>query len=471
MPPIPTIPQYITVHLGRPDSNARNVTVSFPDYIKNVASSEIYPTWPEDALRANINAIVTFALNRIYTSWYRSRGYDFDITNSTQYDQAFVYGRDIYENISTIVDELFSDYIRRQGYVEPLFAQFCNGTTVTCEGLSQWGTVGLANQGYDPFQILQYFYGNDIEMVENAPIQYGTPAQTYPGYPLTRGLQAPPVRQLQLMLNRVSQNYPAIPKINPVDGVFGQQTEDAVKRFQQIFQLTPDGVVGRATWNRLYYLYVSVKRLAELNSEGIALSSLEQQFPSVLKEGERGSGVRLLQYRLAVIGQYVQELPVISIDGIFGPETTQAVTAFQRYAGLSPDGVVGQATWDTIYRYYRGILASLPENYFGGEAPMLYPGSPLSYGDRGSNVATLQNYLTVISRQFPTIPAVPATGYFGDETRNAVRIFQSENNLTPDGVVGPRTWDAIAGAYGDVLSGYTRQPRQYQSSGTEGGSL
>jgi len=462
MPPIPTIPEYIIVHLGRPDRSARNVTVSFSDYIKNVASSEIYPTWPENALRANINAIVTFALNRIFTSWYPSQGYDFDITSSTQYDQAFVYGRDIYENISRLVDELFNDYIRRRGDLEPLFAQFCNGTTVTCDGLSQWGTVGLAEQGYTPLRILRYYYGNDIELVENAPAAGGTPAQIYPGYPLTRGLQAPPVRQLQLMLNRVSRNYPAIPKIEP-DGIYGESTEQAVRRFQKIFGLTPDGIVGKATWNRLYYIYVSVKRLAELNSEGIAQSSLQQQFPSVLREGERGNGVRILQYRLAFIGQYIKELPIISVDGVFGQETTQAVTAFQRYAGLSPDGIVGETTWNTIYRYYRGILASLPENYFGGEAPALYPGTPLSYGDRGSNVTLLQNYLNIISRIFTMIPSLSVTGYFGDDTRNAVRIFQSENNLTPDGIVGPETWDALAGVYADVLSGYDRLPRQYQS--------
>lgn len=455
MPSIPVIPQYITVHLGSPDSNARNVTVSFQDYIKNVASSEIYPTWPEEALRANINAIVTFALNRIYTSWYPSRGYDFDITNSTQYDQAFVYGRDIYENISRLVDEMFNDYIRRQGSLEPLFAQFCNGTTVTCDGLSQWGTVGLAERGYTPFGILQYYYGNDIELVENAPTQYGTPRQIYPGYPLEKGIRSPAVRQLQLMLNRVSRNYPAIPKIDPPDGIFGEQTEEAVRAFQQIFQLTPDGIVGKATWNRLYYIYVSVKRLAELNSEGIAQSSLSQQFPDVLREGEQGNGVKVLQYRLALLGQYISVLPVIEIDGIFGPQTTAAVKAFQRYAGLSPDGVVGQSTWDTIARYYIGVLESLPENYYGGEAPALYPGSPLSYGMQGNNVTLLQNYLNVISRQYPSVPAIAVTGYFGDDTRNAVRIFQSENNLEPDGIVGPRTWDAIAGTYGDILSGYS----------------
>ena len=166
----PFIPEQITVHLGTPDSNAPNVTVSFPDYIKNVISSEIYPTWPENSMRANIYAAVSFALNRIYTEWYRSRGYDFDITNSTQFDQAFVNGREIFQPVSVLVDELFNSYLRRRGNVEPLFAAFCNGTTVTCEGLSQWGTVDLAKQGFTPYEILTYYYGDNLEIVQDAPI-------------------------------------------------------------------------------------------------------------------------------------------------------------------------------------------------------------------------------------------------------------------------------------------------------------
>ena len=171
----PYIPETITVHLGSPDSNAPNVTVDFPTYVKNVASSEIYPTWPENSLRANIYVIVSFALNRIYTEWYRSRGYDFDITSSTQFDQKFINGREIFENISRLVDELFNDYVRRQGSIEPLFTAFCNGTTVTCGGLSQWGTVGLAQDGLTPYEILQYYYGDDIDIVRNAPVRSASP--------------------------------------------------------------------------------------------------------------------------------------------------------------------------------------------------------------------------------------------------------------------------------------------------------
>ena len=177
----PFIPESITVHLGSPSSNAPNVTVSFSDYVKNVASSEIYPTWDEDALRANILAIVSFALNRVYTEFYRSRGYDFDITNSTAFDQYFVNGRSFFDNVSRIVDELFNDYLRRPGFVEPLAAKFCNGTTVTCEGLSQWGSQNLAQQGYNANQIIRSYYGN-VETVVNAPIRGNT--SSYPGTPL-----------------------------------------------------------------------------------------------------------------------------------------------------------------------------------------------------------------------------------------------------------------------------------------------
>ena len=192
---LPIIPENITVHLGAPSSSAQNVTVPFVDYIKNVASSEIYPTWPEEALRANIYAIISFALNRIYTEWYPSRGYNFDITNSTQFDQAFVPDREIFENIIYIVDDIFNDYVVRQGSIEPLFTQFCNGTTSTCDGLSQWGTVSLAESGYTPYRILQNYYGNDIGIVEDARV--GEAGESYPGVPLRLGDAGNNVRLVQ----------------------------------------------------------------------------------------------------------------------------------------------------------------------------------------------------------------------------------------------------------------------------------
>ncbi|MBO5670479.1 MAG: spore cortex-lytic protein, partial [Clostridia bacterium] len=170
-PDPPVIPEYITVHLGQPDQPAENVRVRFQDYIKNVASSEVYPNWPESAIRANILAQISYALNRVYTEFYRSRGYDFDITNSTQYDQKFILNRDIFENISQIVDDIFNDYVVKQGTIQPYFTQYCNGTTTTCPGLSHWGTVDLAREGLVPYQILQRYYGDDINIVFNAPVE------------------------------------------------------------------------------------------------------------------------------------------------------------------------------------------------------------------------------------------------------------------------------------------------------------
>ena len=263
---LPYIPRTITVHLGAPDAYAANVSVPFSDYVKNVASSEIYPTWDESALTANILAIISFALNRVYTEFYRSRGYDFDITSSTAIDQKFINGRSYFDSVSTIVDNIFDNYLRRMGFVEPLAAKFCNGTTVTCEGLSQWGSQSLAQQGLNSMQILRRYYGNNIELVNNAPVRGYTPS--YPGTPLRLGSRGPQVTQAQVMLNRISQNYPAISRIYPVDGIFREQTERSVISFQRIFNLTPDGIIGKATWYQMVRLYVGVNDLAELESQG-----------------------------------------------------------------------------------------------------------------------------------------------------------------------------------------------------------
>ena len=353
MPTItPFIPQQITVHLGPPGADAENVTVSFVDYVKNVASSEIYPTWEESALRANILAIVSFALNRVYTEFYRSRGYDFDITSSTAYDQYFVKGRSYFDTVSRIVDELFNDYLRRPGFVEPLAAKFCNGTTVTCEGLSQWGSQNLALQGLNSTQILKNYYGN-VEIVNNAPIRGIT--SSYPGYPLRRGTTGPSVVVIQTELNRISQNYPAIPKVPNVDGIFGVRTENAVKKFQEVFNLTPDGVVGPATWYALIRLYTAVTSLSELRSLGQKFYVNSWALNNPIRQGDAGVRVEHLQYMLSVLSAYIPQIPPLAIDGIFGPRTLEAVVAAQRLFGLPETGVVDSETWDEIYDQYSGI--------------------------------------------------------------------------------------------------------------------
>lgn len=353
MPPvIPYVPQRITVHLGAPTSDAENVTVSFSDYVKNVASSEIYPTWDESALRANILAITSFALNRVYTEFYRSRGYDFEITSSTAFDQYFVKGRSFFENISRLVDELFNDYLRRPGFVEPLAAKFCNGTTVTCEGLSQWGSQNLAQQGYNSDQILRSYYG-DVETVLNAPIRGLT--NSYPGTPLRQGSSGPNVVVIQVALNRIAQNYPAIPKIPANDGIFGPRTEATVRAFQEIFGLTPDGVVGSATWYEIVRLYIAVTELAELRSEGQQFYAINWEPPNSLGIGDTGEKVRQLQYMLSVLSSSIPSIPPVSVDGIYGQATRAAVLAAQRRFNLPETGTVGTQTWDEIYSQFSGI--------------------------------------------------------------------------------------------------------------------
>ena len=352
------IPNPITVHLGTPEAAASNVQVSFPDYVKNVASSEIYPTWPENALRANIYAIITFALNRVYTEWYRAKGYSFDITNSTAYDQAFIYGRPIYDSISRIVDEIFNEYVRRQGQQAPYFTSFCNGTTTTCRGMSQWGTVTLAGQGYTPIRILRYYYPDDVEIVETNAIT--NMISSYPGTPLRVGSTGLDVQTIQTYLNRIRRNYPAIPAITDAVGTFGDSTRAAVTKFQSIFGLAADGIVGKSTWYKLSSLYTAVTRLAELNSEGTNLGIGTVPPAAVLRQGPRGQDVITLQYLLDLISEYYPGIPAVTQDGIFGAGTKQAVVAFQSRMGLAVDGIVGPATWNALYRTYQGIGQNVP---------------------------------------------------------------------------------------------------------------
>ncbi len=460
MPLTFTVPQTITVHLGAADDpTAENVTVSFPDYIKNVASSEIYPTWPESAIRANIYAQITFALNRIFTEYYPSRGYNFDITNSTAVDQSFVYGRDFFENISQIVDDIFNSYIVRGDNLNPIFARYCNGTTSTCPGgLSQWGTVDLANQGFGPYEILTYYYGDDINLVTDAPV--ADLPESYPGSPLSLGSSGADVSRIQLWLNRVSRNYPAIPKIAYPDGIFGVETENAVRAFQEIFNLTPDGIVGRATWYRLFSIFAGVKRLSDLDSEGVSLSVVSRQFSSDLSEGDTGPNVRLIQYFLSLIAEFNNFIPTPPIDGVFGPSTAESVRVFQRSQSILETGVVDRTTWDALYSRYTSLVAGLPADFRTNGAPV-YPGTSLRRGSTGENVRNLQTYLNRIADFNTAIPKVSVTGTFGADTERAVIAFQREYEIPPRGIVGLTTWQAIANQYQDITLGEDRSAGQY----------
>ena len=256
------VPQTIVVHDGPPASNAQDYYVPYRDYIKNVASSEIYSTWPDSTLRANILAIMSFTLNRVYTEWYRNKGYNFTITTSTAYDQKFVYGRNIFQSISDVVEEMFQNYLSRPNVRQPILTQYCDGQRVTCSNwLSQWGSKYLGDQNYETIEILRYYYGDNM-FINTAEEISGIPA-SWPRYNLEVGAAGDKVRQIQEQLARISQAYPAIPTITP-DGIYGEATKAAVEKFQSIFGLPVTGVVDYRTWYKISEIYVAVTRIAEL---------------------------------------------------------------------------------------------------------------------------------------------------------------------------------------------------------------
>jgi len=446
--PYPVVPQEIVVHLGVPsNTSAQNVRLPFIDYVKNVTCSEIFPTWPTNAIIANIHSIVTFALNRIYTEWYRSRGYNFDITNTTAYDQYFVPDREIFANISELVDGIFNVYARRIGYRNPFFTSFCNGTTSTCNGLSQWGTVSLANSGMTPLQILHNYYPEDIELNE-AP--FGD-TESYPGQPLSINSTGDAVQTIQKFLNRIRLNYPLIPLISNPDGNFGTDTQQAVKVFQSVFNLTQDGIVGKATWNKISAIYTAVVKLAELDAEGERIGLSPTPPTTTIRQGNRGTDVIHAQFLLNYISNFYDTISAPDMDGNFGASTTQSVQQFQRQFGLTADGIIGPSTWAKLYEVYKR-LRDEDENYpVDPNVPPtpnpnvpVYPGYLLKQGQRGNNIITLQRMLNNARSQYPNLPLLTEDGIFGPATYNAVRLFQQARGLSQDGIVGPQTWNALA---------------------------
>ncbi|MDU1412618.1 MAG: peptidoglycan-binding protein [Clostridium sp.] len=478
------IPEYITVHLGAPSAWAQNVTVRFVDYIKNVASHEIYPTWPEQSLRANIYAQITFALNRVYTEWYVSRGYSFQITNSTAYDQYFVNGGNVFENVSKIVDSIFNEYFSIVNSNAPYFTQYCNGTTAKCNGLSQWGTVDLANNGKTALQILQYYYGND-KILKRTPIIAGL-VESYPGVAIRRTNRNSNVTIIQQQLNRISQNYPAIPKLIPVDGIFGPNTEASVKVFQRVFNLVQDGIVGRATWYKLSAIYTAVKRLGELDQEveqniivedlngnlngDYQLESLKYgsncsyvdleeiysvedltRYPGyVLKKNFVNKDVRRLKTMLAKISSLYEEIPEVNVDRDFDEKTKNAVIKFQKTFGLSQTGDVDINTWRNIVFVYLSLDSGRNIN----TSDILFPFPfELKLGDNNGYVAVLKEYMNVLARNGYNIRILPIDNIFDSATERNVKNLQKVFDLRKTGVVDKVTWNKIASTYNDFFTG------------------
>ena len=451
------IPSSITVHLGKPTEPAENITVPFIDYVKNVASSEVYPTWPEASLRANIYAIISIALNRIYTEWYRSRGYNFDITSDPQYDQSFVKDRGIFDSIDRITDEIFDAYIVRQGRIEPLYAAFCDGRTSQCDGMYQWGTVDLANQGMIPYDILQYYYGNDININADTPVVNFR--ETYPGSPMRLGDTNQYVLIAKMSLNTISSNYPAIPKISPINSTFDESMEAAVREFQDIFFLPVTGIIDKATWYEIRKIYVSVRKLAELSSQGILISEMPEDIVNI-DEGQVVPKVQLVQYFLNVLSAYYESIPAVDIDGILGPQTRSSIIEFQKTLNLHATGLIDEETWQAMYDSVLGILRELPPTAIALPA-LLYPNIILREGVINPEVFIIQELLSYISTVVPEIPHVDPDGIFGPETAAAVRAFQRIYGLDANGIVAEETWNSIVNIYRELRFGEVRAPGQF----------
>ena len=437
---IPTVPRQITVHLGAPNANAENITLPFNEYIKNVASSEIYPTWPKEAIIANILAQISFTLNRIYTEYYRSRGYDFDITSTTQYDHAFKKNGEIFSNISQTVDEIFNNYIVRDGNIEPLFAQFCDGVRTRCNGLSQWGSVELANSGMTALEILKSYYGDNISLVTDAPVGENIPS--YPGTPLSRGDFGEEVYRIKIQLNRIGKNYPAIPEIPYTNAAFDAPTEEAVKTFQRIFNLTPDGIVGKSTWYKIKEIYAGVKQLSELTGEGLTISEAQRVYPRALVPGTAAEAVRTVQYYLSFLSFFFENIDFVPLTGVFDAETERAVRAFQETYGLTADGIVGRQTWNKLTSVYNDIVSSLPADY-QTVLGTVFPGKMLVLGDSGDSVRIIQENLNNISEYDPAVPKVNVTGVYDDATLSAVAVLQAQIGREATGAVDPIIWSEI----------------------------
>ena len=436
----PVVPNNITVHLGAPDEAARNITIPFTDYISNVAASELYPTWPINALTANIYAIISFAMNRIYNEWYRSKGYNFDITSSPIYDQAYVENQPTYENINDIVDEIFNNYVVKGNQVQPYFTTYCDGRVTTCDGLSQWGTVTLANQGRTPLEILRNYYGDDISIKYDAPV--GDTGEGYPGYEVGLGSFGNPVLLIQRDLRRIRQNYPAIPDIVTTQGIYDQSTEDAVKKFQQIFSLPVTGVVDKGTWYKIKYVYTSVKKLSDLYSEGLTQEEVTFLYEDELSYGDTGIEVEYIHYFLDAIAFLDKDIPRLQTNSIYNNNTITMVKAFQEKYNLPVTGIITYTDFKVLKNAYDTILKSFPAEY-QDYVNELYPDYFLTLGTTGDDVRRFQRFLLAICKYDHSIPGVRVNGIFDELTEKSVKKLQEDYGFEINGIVGPLLWRKV----------------------------
>ena len=436
----PIVPNNITIHLGAPDEAVKDITVPFTDYISNVAASELYPTWPGNALTANIYAIISFAMNRIYNEWYRSKGYNFDITSSPAYDQTYTENKSTYENINDIVSEIFNNYVVKDNQIQPYFTTYCDGRVKTCKGLSQWGTVSLANQGKNPLQILKYYYGSDISIKYDAPV--GDTTEGFPGYDIGLGYAGNPVLAIERDLKRIRQNYPAIPEITDTLGIYNEELVNAVKKFQQIFSLPITGIVDKATWYKIKYIYTSVKKLSDLYSEGLTKEEATFLYTDELKYGDTGIEVEYIHYFLNALAFLDNDIPRLPTNSIYNNNTITMVKAFQEKYNLPVTGIFTYKDWTVLKNAYRNILKSFPKEY-QEYVNDLYPDYFLTRGMTGEDVKRFQKYLLAICRYDKSIPGVRVNGIFDELTEKSVKKIQQDYGFDINGIVGPLLWKKV----------------------------
>ena len=386
----------------------------------------VCPTWPEQALRANILAQISLALNRIWTEWYPSRGYSFNITGSPGVDQAYVSGRTVFAVMEKLTAELFNTYVRRSGDREPYYTEYCDGKTVTCPGMKQWGTVDRAKEGKNALQILRYYYGSRVELVTTNNI--ASIPSSYPGSPLRRGSTGSNVEQVQFWLSDLAQFDSSLPAVT-VDGSYGTATERAVKVFQQKQSLTADGVVGQTTWNALYAAWLE----AQSDLGGTAWPG------TALRRGSTGMEVRLVQFWLRLAADNYSGLSHVTVDGSYGPATVRAVTAFQNQFSLAADGVTGRSTWNKLKEVALAVANKIVDY---GVAPGQFTAT-VRQGSSGTAVRAVQFYLRRLAAYYSDVPTVTVDGTFGVATTRAVRAWQERAGLTVDGTVGRLTWQSI----------------------------
>lgn len=446
---IPEIPAYITVHLGAPDTEAESVTVSFPDYIKGVASANLSYDIPPEALKALIYGEMTLALNRIQERTYRKQGKSYDITSDPIYDQYYIYGVPVSEEINSEVNELFGGYIARGNDVSPIDLKICYTENERCRGMSVSGAVDLSDRGYDYIEILKYYFGRDLYIVEDAFVK-GLSNEIGVSYPQALGMSGSNVTGLKIMLNYVGKSYTTIPYIENTDGIYDYETEESVRELQRIFNIEPSGIFDQKTYYALLYAYNKIKTLSDLVEQGIELSEIPTELRAELKYGSIGNSVKLLQYWLSFLAAFEERIPPLDVIGVFGEKTYRSVVAFQRIFGLEPSGVVDNMTWNVLNNVYEGLYDSLPEFIFS-ESAVDYFGNLLVLGSVGTDVRYLQLYLNKVAEYYTEIPSVEMNGEYDIATEASVRAFQELFGIKNTGVVSSTTWNRLSDVY-DAIS-------------------